>query len=200
MLPSFGKIVADRDKANSALIKRMVGEIEPIVADIPAHFIHEGDATQIIRSSGEHDETQIAKMEGYIEIRAVPLDEFAMADVNAKLREIATQFAKSAAQNILQTISDAAEKVGNVVDARGRKMSEELLLETLSSMSHSFDEDGRWQAPTMAVGPDLMKQIIELKNSQTLEQKAKYDREIARVISIKKAEHDSEQAGRILAG
>lgn len=200
MLPPFGKIVSEREKSNLEILRAMAHEIEPIVSDIANHYIHEGTATAIVRSSGETDQTVIKKHEGSVEIRTVPLAEYTYEDVLEKIREMASQFAASTAKQIIETISESAEKSGNIVDGKGRKFSEELLLETLSTMSHSFDADGQWHAPSMVVTSSQMEQIAEIKRRQSPQERAYYDRCVEEIIRAKKAAYDSEQARRILAG
>ncbi|MXO67905.1 hypothetical protein GRI72_03530 [Altererythrobacter marinus] len=200
MLPAFQKIVSTREKSNIDIMRKMVGEIEPIVADIARHCIFEGSASEIVRESGETDKTKIEKHEGSVEIRIAPIDEFSYQDVLEKLWEMAQQLAQSTAKQIIDAISEGADKSGNVISGEGKPLSEELLLEALSTMSHSFDADGKWQAPSILLTPQQIERMAERHRNQSAHEKAEYKRRLSMIVCEKKAEYDREQARRILAG
>jgi hypothetical protein len=200
MLPSFGKIIEQREQANADHFRRRTQELEPMLGDIPAHIVHEGRRNEIVRPSGKRDATEMRKHSGYIEVKRMPLSEFDQKFLNTKLDEMAKQLAESTAKAVIEALQQGADETGNVVDGKGRPFSQDLFLEVLSKMSHSFDEDGNWNTPTMIVAPDQMEKIRAIYESSTQKERTDYERKLAKIIANKKAEYDSEQAGRILAG
>ncbi|MBO9499964.1 MAG: hypothetical protein J7483_10960 [Novosphingobium sp.] len=185
---------------NIKLMKHFVHQNEPLIADVPAHIIHEGQAASMSRSDGKNEAVEIKKHEGRIEISVKPLEEFDAQFLIKKLKEIAEQLAGSISKTMLEAVSQGAESVGNVYDAKGKPFSRQMLLDVLKMMSHSFDEDGNWETPRMVVGPEMMKKVQESYEQATASERNEYDRKLAEIIRDKKAEYDSEQAGRILAG
>lgn len=166
---------------------------------IKGHIVHEGKVTALTRVNGETDVTEMAQHSAFVETSRMPVEEF-IAKHAIYLDDIAEQFAESQSKQVIGAMSQSTEKTGNVVDGTGRPFSEDLLYETLEKMSHSFSATGEWQPPSLVVGPDLYKRIMEYENTRTPEQRQKFDEKLKMLIQKKKAEYDSEQAGRILAG
>ena len=140
---------------------------------IRGHIVHEGQATSIARPSGETEATPLKTHSATLEIPRM---------------------------KVIEAITLSTEKTGNIIDGKGEKFSEDLMYKALESMAHSFGPDGQWEAPSLVVSPEQMKRIVEHEKSRTPEERAAFDKRLKNLIIKKKAEHDSEQAGRILAG
>lgn len=199
MLPQFPAIVAKRDRLNTDQLRRKVRELAPMLSDISSHIIHEGEATGIARVDGETESTEMQSHSATVEIPTMPAQEF-MDRHSEFLNTIAEQLAKSQSEQVIQAITASTEKTGNIIDGKGQGFSDELLYDTLDALSHSFGSDGQWQPPSIIVSPQQYEKIIEYDKSRTPEQRAEFDKRLNRLIEKKKAEYDSEQAGRILAG
>lgn len=59
------------------------------------------------------------------------------------------------AERTFETIQQAVEAVGNSFDAKGQKLSPDMVLQMWERMQLSFDSNGEWQRPTIVVHPDL---------------------------------------------
>ncbi|HAD17663.1 MAG TPA: hypothetical protein DCF81_12395 [Erythrobacter sp.] len=166
---------------------------------IRGHIVHEGQATSIARPSGETEATPLKTHSATLEIPRMKVGEFTQQH-QAFLEGIAEQFAASQSRQVIEAITLSTEKTGNIIDGKGEKFSEDLMYKALESMAHSFGPDGQWEAPSLVVSPEQMKRIVEHEKSRTPEERAAFDKRLKNLIIKKKAEHDSEQAGRILAG
>lgn len=199
MLPQFPKIVAKRDQLNTDHIRRAVRERAPMLRDISSHIVHEGKDTAIARVDGETEATDMKLHSAMIEIPSMPVQEFIERHPSF-LDTIAEQFAKSQSEQVIEAITASTEKTGNIIDGKGQGFSDDLIYKTLDALAHSFGSDGQWEPPSMIVSPEQYEKIIEYDKSRTPEQRAEFDRRLKQLILRKKAEYDSEQAGRILAG
>lgn len=199
MLPAFPKIVTKRDHLNAETIQFLVNQKEPMLGGISGHIVHEGATTALARSTGEVDETEMQAHEASVEFGRMKVSEF-IAKHSSFLEEAAEQFAQSRSKQVLSVMHEATEKTGNVVDGKGRPFSEDLLFELLEKMAHSFDENGEWQPPSLVVGHALHAKIIEHDRTRTDAQRKAAERKLNALIERKKAEYDTEQAGRVLAG
>jgi hypothetical protein len=69
-------------------------------------------------------------------------------------------------------LEKVTEESGQVVDARGRRMSADLVLEALERMSIDFDDEGRAKMPTIFCHPSAIKGL----EPPTEEQKARFEK------------------------
>jgi len=81
------------------------------------------------------------------------------------LRKIMPQFFE-----LVGRLSDAA---GNSIDAKGRPVSHELLLEMLEKMDIEFEDDGKPNMPTLVVNPEMADALRKLP-PPTAEQEKKH--------------------------
>lgn len=79
--------------------------------------------------------------------------------VLSKFAEMAETFAAGQSRMLFATVSEAAESVGNVVDAKG-KLTKEAFLELMRKMQRDFNpQTGEPQGPTMVLHPDTLAKI-----------------------------------------
>lgn len=197
MLPTYPSIVAQRTKLNRDVIKQKVKTKSPILADIASHLVHEGERTDLVRTDGRRETTEILSHSSETEIKIIKINDFTLDAVANFLDNIATQFAEQMSRNLFETVSASAASVGNVVDGKGRPLSPELLLEAFERIDLDFDADGTWNAPTIVVSPQQFEKIKEMEKSADA---ASYEEKLANIIERKRLEHRSREAGRVLAG
>lgn len=110
--------------------------------------------------------------------------------VDNKAKELGGQQAKYS----YKKISDVAVKTGNVVNAGG-KVSVDVFIKMLETISLDFDKNGSPKMPTMVIHPDQAEQwkrVIEEAATPEIDEKIKA------IIARKKKEYDAEQASRKL--
>jgi len=100
-------------------------------------------------------------------IRDTVADEFA-----STLAQLASKYEEAMGTTLIHTLTDVTEAVGNVVEADGRPLSWDFVLDAIEMVDVSFDEDGRYHLD-IAINPDTYKllQRIEL----TPEQQQRHD-------------------------
>ncbi|HKC61217.1 MAG TPA: hypothetical protein VKB92_14115 [Myxococcales bacterium] len=94
---------------------------------------------------------------------------------------------------VFERLGGIASDAGQVVDARGRPFSFDLLIEGIEKTQIDFDDEGKPQIPAVFVGPDLYAQIAALP-PPTDEERARFDALIAK----KKQEFDARHRHRKL--
>src|ERR1041385_3789438 len=82
------------------------------------------------------------------------------------------------------------------LDAGGRPISAELIIEMWESMDFSFDEAGNWQRPTMVINPiqvpRVKKELLRLESEPCL------IRQFEELLAKKKRDWDDREASREL--
>jgi len=68
-------------------------------------------------------------------------------------------------QEFFNTVNQITNLTGNLIDAKGRKVSSDLFFELLEKMYIPFDDEGNAIMPSWIAGPELASQIIKLKET-----------------------------------
>lgn len=117
-------------------------------------------------------------------------------DVIKVLDEEAKNIGGQMAKYYFQVLDNTVEEMGNVVDAKDRKLTPELFLDAMRKISIPFDKDGNPKFPTMIISEemsDVWRKIIE-----EAEANPRYKKEVDKIIEQKRKEYNAEQAGRKL--
>lgn len=195
MLPTNPKLEVWRARLNQDRVRAKVRELAPMVGLVKSHIQFEGRQSAIQRETGELDETPITSASGEVSIKYVDLAEFSEDLVGTHLDNMAEQLARSMSEHFQQRMREVTEKVGNVVDGQGQPFSEELLLDVMEKLEHNFGPDGRWQPPTMIVGPGMAEKIAAAG-----EMSPEGNKRLKAILERKRDDHRRREAARILVG
>lgn len=155
MLPDFLKTKEKLKKMhNTEMKKAQFRHLGPF-ADTPKSEIFEGDEVILTRSDGSREEVKVKKAEGKMEIKLKEIEEMTHERILDKINTVAREMAKQIAKEGYETLSQAAEGVGNVTSADGKPLSIDLLLEGLEKMHLSFDEDGQPSGLRLVAHPKM---------------------------------------------
>lgn len=155
MLPDYPETKRELFKQIEAQAHSGV-EHDPLLSQIRRFKIHEGRVVRIAREDGSVDELRfddpiLAKATFKIE----DVRRLGERSVFAAVEKLGADLHEGMAKRLFQTITKAAESVGNVRDAKGAPITAESILEMLDKMEMSFDENGAWNRPTIITGPGL---------------------------------------------
>lgn len=109
----------------------------------------------------------------------IPYKDIADNDLSLIARSILPlneEMEKQFAFNMYGLVNTAAEKVGNVVDARAAGSIAESMLEILRKIELGVDRDGNVSVPQIHVGPEMFERITKELENVPLELKAEIER------------------------
>lgn len=197
MLPFFPEVSRVAGEDTRELLRTIALKLS-IISGVEMHIQHEGERQSISR----HDGTEGSVVMRPIELSDVferdqLLEDFNRKEIARRLLKLAEQLARGQSETAMEAMREATEATGNVVDAEDGPLTPELLLKVLDTMAHSFDDDGKWNPPSIILSPEMMKRIRE---NFTPESEAKYKSQFDAVIMRKREEHFAREAGRVLAG
>lgn len=118
--------------------------------------------------------------------------EGAMVILDEKAKDMGGQMAK----HQFQVLSDTVKETGNSVDAKGQKLTPDLILETMRKISIDFDKDGKPKLPTIVISDkmsDAWKKVIKEAEADPY-----HKEEFDKIIEQKRKEYNAEQASRKL--
>jgi hypothetical protein len=199
VLPDYPKVKADLAARLNEFVKKRVDHYLGPLRGIPQVRLFEGDGGRsLTREDGETETGEAVEMRAPLSVASDELPTLTMDALLSKLDEVAKEMARQMAESAYQAVSDAVEKVGNVVDAGGGTLTAELLLESLSAIHIEFRPDGTAQMPEMHIGQSQAEAvrlaIMELETKPKLKQK------FAELMEAKWEEWRAREASRKLVG
>lgn len=197
MLPSFPRIEGFRRQLNVRVVEALVGQLAPIHEQIDQHRQFEGREGTIRRADESEGDVHFEEMTATIEFPEGPIGDFTAAKLLAELGKIAEQLAESFSKHIIRVMEETTEQTGNVVDAKGRGWSHDIVLEAFEKMDLSFGDDGEWNPPTMMLAPDTFEKI---RAAETPEAVKVFNDKLKLLVQKKYEEYRSREADRVLVG
>lgn len=195
MLPTYPKLVRDRQNRNMERVHARVRQISPMIGMMKSHQLFEGRSSAIQREDGKLDETPIHRASGEVTIKHELLVDFNETTVARHLDEIVEQLARSMSEQFQQRMNEVTAATGNVVDGGGKPFSEDTLLAVIEVMEHDFRKDGSWKPPTMIVGPGMAEKIAAAGGMS-----AAGNKRLKTILERKRDDHRRREAARILVG
>jgi len=195
MLPTYPKLEAYRSRLNRDHVRAKVRTLAPMIGRVKAHIQFEGRHSAIQRESGELDETPITSASGEVSIKFVDLADFTETLVEKHLDDMAEQLARSMSEHFQQRMHEVTHKVGNVVDGQGQPFNEDLFLDLIEKMQHSFGPDGTWQPPTIVAGPGMAEKLAAAGRMSP-----EGNRRLKAILERKRDDFRSREADRVLVG
>lgn len=157
MLPDFPKEKALLVKFWNEYLELKHRELLGFFSTIPSFAIHEGDRWKIERSDGSESEQPYQEMSSGFTIDINEVPELTPEKIKIKLDALAENTAQQMSQGIFNEIQTASEAVGNTVNAKGKPLTKELVLELFEKIETDFSPDGQWIPPSIVMHPDVWK-------------------------------------------
>lgn len=197
MLPTFPEIERVSRQAAVDTIRAMIAKKSPVIGEIKAHIQHEGASGAINRADGSVGDFAPRQIAAETSLpTSMSIYEFTTDELMKRLDGIAEQFARGQSEMLFDEMNKITEETGNVVNAGGKPFDFELILEGIRKMHHTFDENGKWHAPTVVALPS----VIAAMQNLTPEEKAAHEARLTEVLEEKRREFLDREASRILAG
>ena len=159
MLPDYPSI---KKKVNSLLrryLKEEIARRSPILKEIRQTVQHEGRSGTYEDVDGRESPIEYKEVTAAFSLTRDEMRQPNFQLVLSKFAEMAETFAEEQSKMLFDTVSEAVESVGNVVDAKG-KSTKEAFLELMRKMQGDFDpQTGEPRRPTMVLHPDTMAKI-----------------------------------------
>ena len=159
MLPDFPNI---KRKVEILLVRHLREETfrrSPILRKISRAVQHEGCGGTYGEVDGKENPIKYKKIVADFSMTRDEMRNGSFQTIVSKFDKMAETFAEAQSKILFATVSEAAESVGNVVDARG-KLTKEAFLELVGRVQWSFDpQTGEARRPTMVIHPETLEKI-----------------------------------------
>lgn len=199
MLPDLPQLKADIAQVFHTIFRNRVNAYLGVVGEVPRSVIKEGRSPMILRQDDSRDETTLKAASAELNFK---VDEIPHLSVEQRIdrldtaaREMATQINSQA----FESINEAVKKVGNVVDAKGRRFSADALFEVLEKIQVDFEDDGvKHKELTVVIPPALTGRVKEVM--EHIHQDPKLRERYKKIIDKKRMEWRDREAARKLVG
>ena len=173
----------------TSIVEGMVG-VDPMLGQIKSRTT--GHAGPVRNVPGPHpvDHERTHFEGGY----AIPIDAIRESDVDAFIMAIcgvAEQYAAAMGATLLRTAEDITDATGNTIDAGGRPLSWDLILDAYEGTEIAFDDDGQ---PTTQLVMNPRTAMLLQAMEKTPEQERRYQE----IMQRKKDAWDAQQRPRRL--
>lgn len=159
MFPDFPDVQAAANRFIQAAIERQMGAESPMLRLTRSFVQHEGKQWLLRRSDGSESHSGFRAMEASAQISKKDLRSFDMQAIVRFIEDMAEQLARQQSELMLTRLSEATEKTGNLIDARG-ELTREIFLELLRKKQTDFDpETLQPSGEVFIIHPDTFEKI-----------------------------------------
>jgi hypothetical protein len=198
MLPDYPGVKRDMSSRLKDYFEAQVGRHWGLFNEVRRVRYFEGDTHSLTREDGEVEKRPFTTIASEVTIEAGELPKLSLESALEKLDTAAADMARQNAQLFYGTISEAVEKVGNVVNAEGRRISASMILEMYEKLQIDFDRHGRPNLQQIHMPPELGERaeeaLRELFNNPEMR------RQFEALINAKREEWRAREARRKLVG
>ena len=159
MLPDYPSIKKKVDSLLRRYLKEEIDRRSPILKEIRQTIQHEGREGTYGDVDGRKSPIEYKEVAGSFTLTRDEMRRPNFQVVLSKFAEMAETFAAGKSKMLFATVSEAAESVGNVVDAKG-KLTKAAFLDLMRKMQLDFNpQTGKPKRPTMVLHPDTLAKI-----------------------------------------
>lgn len=160
MLPDYPKIKKYLEKKFTDAIKREIQK-DPLLSSLRVRIVNEGNAVVSSSIEGFSERIEYKKISAKFEIKNEEIIEKGPNVYFSRVKQIAEEIGGQQSQMFIKKMDEVTQRTGNVVNAKARPLSPQLILEALEKIAIDFDEHGNPIFPSLVVSPQQYEKIKE---------------------------------------
>jgi len=196
MLPDYPKIKKDLQKRFSDAIKEEIQK-DPLLSSLRVRMVNEGNAVVSSSVEGFTQKIEYKEISAKFEIKNEEIIEKGPIAVFSRVKQIAREIGGQQSQMFIKKMDEVTQRTGNVVNAKARPLSPQLILEALEKIAIDFDELGNPIFPSLVVSPQQYEKIK--KDFPKWESDLDFRKKQAELIEKKRKEWLDRESNRKLA-
>jgi hypothetical protein len=132
---------------------------DPLLSTIPVHVIHEGNIFSTTSVDGFSQEGAYKEIAAKWEVSREEMMTQGPEAYFSSAEKVAKELDKQKAKQLIEKIEEATQRTGNIVDAKSKPLSPDLILSALDKIAIDFDELGNPVFPYLVVSPEQFEKI-----------------------------------------
>jgi hypothetical protein len=169
---------------------------DPLLSQIGKVAIHEGDRRTTWREDGSFETATYTEYSYDVNIDLLELNEKGDGVLDTTLAKLHESSRVAQQQELFRVVEESTEQAGTVMDAGGRQLTAELILELWETLQFSFDKRGRWKKPQLTCHPVQVERARQ--EFARLETEPDLKNRVGDLVERKRREWNARQANRKL--
>ncbi|MFP4402386.1 MAG: SNARE domain-containing protein [Candidatus Nanoarchaeia archaeon] len=195
MLPDFPKIKREIQN-NLEKYVRNISYSDPLISMITKITIYEGNKGIYYTVDGKKQEVEYKNFESKVNIKAEEVKEKGTDIIKEIGKNVGKDIKQQLGNHMISSIHEAIDRTGNKINANGKPLSHEFILDTIEKMEISFNDDGTPNMPSLILHPDQLKKIQD--KIPEWEKNKDYIKRKKEIMEVKKSEWDIRESNRKL--
>jgi hypothetical protein len=193
MLPDFPELKTEVQKIALAKLRHRVNTIDPVLSQVKRFTQHEGRELRYERVNAPTVQNGPEALQTKFDVHIADVPYLVGEKLDAKLEEIAQEMAAQQAKLFFRTVGESCDEVGNTLDAGGKPLTAELILEMIDSVQAEFGSDGK---PTgqFVIHPDMA--LALKKAGEEFDRDPELQRRHAEILKRQREEWATRQSNR----
>jgi len=158
MLPDYPSIKKKIQKKFVEAIKKKIQK-DPLLSQIRTRLVNEGDVITSSSIDGYSENIELKLISAKLEITKEEIVRKGPDAFFSRVDEIAEEIAKQQSQSIFKKMGEVTERTGQIVNAKSKPLSPQLILDALEKVAIDFDEYGNPIFPTLVLHPNQYEKI-----------------------------------------
>ena len=158
VLPDYPKTKRYLQKEFTAAIKKETKK-DPIISMIHFRESYEGDTFKFTTEDGFSQTGTYEEISTKFEITKDEVVKRGPEAYFSRVQKIGEEWIELQSRLLFQKMNEVTEITGNIVDAKSKPLSPELILAALDKVAISFDEYGNANLPALVVHPDKLESM-----------------------------------------
>jgi hypothetical protein len=138
MLPDFRKVKSRANRDLLRWVRQQVPAVTPLIQGVARFAQHEGSIGRMVRTDDSEETIDYRPSAFKFGLERDEMRRFNLPAIQEKLIGLAKEIGKDQEKRMLETVSEAAESVGNVVNAGG-DLTADKFLEMFRRVQMDFD-------------------------------------------------------------
>lgn len=113
----------------------------------------------LVREDGEEDPTDLRESSALATFEGAELGTLPLKEVYERYLKVGAELSGHQERAMLEAVKKAVAKTGNTVNAKGAKMSPDLLLKAYETVQVSFGPDGMPTGHAIVIHPDMSEAV-----------------------------------------
>jgi len=196
MLPDFPALKDEILKIILAKLRQRVDSGDPVLSEIKHFRQREGSQMRYEQYGGTTVQEGFEKIGTEFSVLPGEVPTLVGEKLDAKLDEMAQDLIARSAKSFFKKVGESSEKAGTSIDAGGKPISPELLLDMMDSVQMEFGPDG---SPTQSfvIHPDMFPALKKV--SEQIENEPELKRRNAEILERQREAWAARESNRKLA-
>lgn len=161
MLPRIANLDNEFHDAFTSYVQ-VLARRSPILREIKSHVIHEGDTNTIERSATDSEQTTMLAASAETKMSFAEIETIDANYILAKANELAAQFEDYLSKHLFKTMNEVTTKTGQTINAAGKPLTNELIMEMFSKMQMDFEKSPNGDV-TIVTAPGMLPAFEKLE-------------------------------------